>query len=204
MLKIDACVEDRRVHSQIWELQQDHNIDKILGMSFDHAGSLHVCACTTNKRHIELLYDGSEAVVRCTLPRTARRLHRMVPSPDGMSIALISMRGHIFVWDIAKQELSMKLECDSVETVVWSPDGRFLAGGSIDVTRVWRVDAQVTCTCICMYMNYVHVCLEDGNMYVCMYVGSCEFVCAMCDGACVCRPRAWLVSFVCLYLCIYK
>ena len=66
-------------------------------------------------------------------------------SPDSIQLAGIS-RGELFIYEYKENELRVVHslgEVGGVETMVWSPDGRYLAFGPVD---------EITCVCSKTYL----------------------------------------------------
>jgi WD40 repeat protein len=73
------------------------------------------------------------------------RPHNVAFSPDGVRLAGLGTKpGSVQVWDAATGSEVQTLErrtgtTDAIDTIAYSPDGRWLAGGSQGGTRLWNV-----------------------------------------------------------------
>ena len=88
------------------------------------------------------LYDADTGSEVSLLTGHTRRLHSMVFSPDGTTLASAGLDGRLRLWDVAtgQERSSIRAHPRSVLSVAFSPDGTTLASDSYDHrVRVWDV-----------------------------------------------------------------
>ena len=88
------------------------------------------------------VWDVATGAEKATLIGHARRIHSIVYSPDGTTIATAGARGDntVYLWNATtgKQKGILERHTGSVNSVVYSPDGNTIATASSDTTvRLW-------------------------------------------------------------------
>ena len=91
-----------------------------------------------------LLHDMRQGGPTVSLKLTHLQPQGAVMSPDGRYIALISATGAVYLCDIphcaSPQLLARVSGGPLLRPIVWSPDGRYLAGVGRDFIHLWQID----------------------------------------------------------------
>ena len=120
--------------------------------SFDQQTSVHDVAVSADGQRM-VSVDESGSVIQWDLTSTEQGgkvlgshgepAHAVAVSPDGTTAVSGSTTGHIWFWDLDSGVCIKKLRpaTTGVETLVWSPDGKWVAAGA-RYSQVWVCDAK--------------------------------------------------------------
>ena len=91
-----------------------------------------------------LLWDANTGGLKGTLESKGEHFGHVVYSPDGSTLAVISNYETVRLWNVApgQPNTSFTLPVESPAIIRFSPDGRTLAVGGMDVINLWDVNTR--------------------------------------------------------------
>ncbi len=130
---------------RIWDIISGKEISRLplpmINKALAFSGDGKILACGVFKDSAIVLWDVSQGK---EIRRLRGRVHDLVFTPDGQTLAAACMDDTIRLWDVAtgKQRHQFSGHAGWIMSLAISPDGRTLVSGSTDTTiLMWTMDA---------------------------------------------------------------